>query len=76
MNVILEDKAHKCMLDIVNFNTNEHSIINRNMPFMFQKVTRDDSSGEGNLKQHSFKHSLTKKENYFNELAQLLLLQD
>ena len=36
MNVVLEDKTHKRMLDMVNFNNNEFEIINRNMPFIFK----------------------------------------
>lgn len=74
MNVILEDKSHKSMLDIVNFNTNEHSILNRNMPFMFNKITNEESLNESDtIHLSSFKHSFTKKVQIYNDIAQKLL---
>lgn len=41
MNVILPDKFNKKVKDMIRFIYNEHSIINRNMPFMFKKLDKD-----------------------------------
>jgi hypothetical protein len=38
MNVILPEKFNRKVRDMIRFIYNEHSIINRNMPFMFQKL--------------------------------------
>lgn len=41
MNVILPEKFNKKVKEMIGFIYNEHSIINRNMPFMFQKLDKE-----------------------------------
>ena len=51
MNVLLPERHNKKVVDMINFVHNEHDIINRNMPFMFQKLDKQQKrEGPGKLK--------------------------
>lgn len=62
MNVILPEKFNKKVKDMIRFIYNEHSIINRNMPFMFQKLDQEAIAKRVNqmIVQESLKHAKTR----------------
>ena len=41
MNIILANKTHQQLMEMIEFNNNEYNILNRNMPFMVERLTEE-----------------------------------